>query len=72
MSCFTSSHHIFEDESQRGLGVDNVVQRDDVGVFQLLEQRGLSDCGEGGALLLLQTDLLQRHHLVCQAEAEGS
>lgn len=45
----------------------DVVECDDVGVLQLLEEGGLPDGREGGALLLLETDLLQGHHLVRQA-----
>ena len=48
--------------------MNDVVQRDDVGVLQLLEERGLPDGREGRTLLLLQADLLQGDDLVCQAE----
>ena len=40
-------------------------------MLQVLEKTGLPDGREGGALLLLQPDLLQRHHLVGQV-AEAS
>ena len=63
----TCTHHVFEDERQRRLCVYDVVQGDDVGVFELLEQRGLPDGREGGALLLLKTDLLQGDDLVRKA-----
>ena len=53
-----------EHEGEAGAGVDDVVQRHDVGVPQLLQQTRLADGGEGCALLLLQPDLLERHHLV--------
>ena len=33
-------------------------------MLQVLEKTGLSDGREGGALLLLQPDLLESHHLV--------
>ena len=62
------THHILKDEGKRGFGVDDVVQRDNVGVLQLLEERCLSNGREGSALLLLQADLLQGDHLVRQAE----
>ena len=52
-----------EDEGERGLGVDDVVEGDDVGVLELLEEAGLPDGGERGALLFLQPDLLEGHHL---------
>ena len=42
----------------------DVVQGDNVGVLQVLEKTGLSNGCEGCALLLLQPDLLERHHLV--------
>ena len=60
-----------EDEGEAGLGVDDVVQGDDVGVAQLLQQARLADGREGGALLLLQPDLLQGHHLGEEEEEEG-
>ena len=62
------THHVFKDEGERGLGVDDVVEGDDVGVLQLLEERGLPDGREGRALLLLQADLLQGDHLLRQAD----
>lgn len=60
----SSTHHIFKDKGQRLARVDNVVQRDDVAVFQFFQQRGLANRGEGCSLLLLQANLLQRHPLV--------
>lgn len=56
--------HILEDEGEGVSGVHDVVQRDDVGVLQVLEQGRLPDGRERRALLLLQPDLLERHHLV--------
>ena len=52
-----------EDEGEGGLGVDDVMEGDDVGVLELLQEAGLPDGGEGGALLFLQPDLLEGHHL---------
>ena len=66
----TDTYHIFKDECERALGVYDVVQDDDVGVLQLLQQAGLPDGGEGGSLLLLKPDLLQRHRLLRQADEE--
>ena len=60
------SGQVLEHEGETGLGVDDVVERDDVGVLQVLQQTGLADSSEGGALLLLQPYLLQSHHLVGQ------
>ena len=39
------------------------MQGHDVGVLELLQQAGLPNGSKGGALLLLQADLLQGHHL---------
>ncbi len=62
------THDVFEDEGQGGLGVDDVMEGDDVDVLEFLEQGGLADGGERRALLLLEPDFLQRHHLLHQAE----
>ena len=35
-------------------------------MFEVLQQGDLPDGGAGGALLVLQSDLLQSHHGVCQ------
>lgn len=43
------------------------MQRDYVGVFELFQERRLSDGREGRSLFLLKPDLLQRHHLIRQA-----
>ena len=48
-----STHDVFEDKGERGLRVDDVVQGDDVGVLQLLQERRLTDSRERGSLLLL-------------------
>ncbi len=45
--------------------MDDVVKSDNVGVLQLFQQGRLPDGREGGALLLLQPDLLERNNLVC-------
>jgi len=63
-----STDHVFEDEGEGFPGVDDVVEGDDVGVFELLEERGLPDCGERRPLLFLQTDFLQRHRLPSQTK----
>lgn len=65
------THHIFEHEGQGVPRVHDVVQRDDVGVLEVLEQRCFSDGREGSALLLLQADLLEGDHLVGQAGRES-
>ena len=45
------------------LRVHDIVQRDDVGVLELLEQRDLADRRARRALLVLQSDLRDRHVL---------
>ena len=57
------AHHVFEDERERVLRVHDIVQRDDVGVLELLEQRDLADRRARRALLVLQSDLRDRHVL---------
>src|SRR3989338_3809265 len=55
---------VLEDQGQLLLGVDHVVQSDDVGVLELLEKRDLTDRGARDSFVLtLQTDALQRHDL---------
>ena len=52
-----------EDEDELPVGVDDLSERDDVGVRQLLEDGDLSDGGRGDTLLLaLEPDLLEREH----------
>lgn len=70
--CFLFPYHIFEYESERGLCMNNVVQCDDVCVFELLEQRSLSDGREWSAFLFLETNLLQSYNLVCQTERKAN
>ena len=52
---------VLEDERERLVRVDDVVQRDDVGVLELLEQRDLAYRRARRALLVLETDLFERH-----------
>ena len=47
------TYHILEDKGERLSRVDNVVEGDDVGVFELLQERRLPDGSERRALLLL-------------------
>ena len=54
---------VLEHERQRGLGVDDVVEGDNVGVFQLLQETRLADRGERRSFVLLQTDFLK----ICQS-----
>ena len=43
---------------------------DNVIVFELFEERGFSNGGEGCPLLFLKSYLFQRHNLLCQTENE--
>ena len=54
------------------VGVDNVVEGDDVRVSHLLQQGDLADGSAGDALILgLKTDLLQRHYATTVGEIAG-
>ena len=59
--------HILKDEGEGAIGVDNVVQSDDVGVFEVFQQRDLSDGRAGRSFLVLQPYLLQSHQHPCDA-----
>ena len=51
---------ILKDEDKFFIGVDNLTQRDDVDVVELLQDRDLADGGRGNALLLrLQPNFLE-------------
>jgi hypothetical protein len=54
----------FEDEDELGLCVDDIVQAEDVDVFELLEEGYLADRGGWRAFLCVEMDLLQRDDLV--------
>ena len=53
---------ILEHEGEAGLGVDDVVEGDNVDVSQLLQETRLPDGGEGGPLFLLKSDLLELYY----------
>ena len=56
---------VFEDQDQLAVGVDDLAERDDVGVRQLLEDRYFPDGSGGDALFFrLEADLLEREDLV--------
>jgi len=48
-----------KDEHKLGLGVDDVVQADYVGVFELFHEGYFANGGRGGALLGIEVDLLE-------------
>jgi len=53
------SLHILKNESQGAMRVDDVMQCDNVRVFEVLEKGYFSDGSAGCSLLMLQSDLLQ-------------
>lgn len=55
--------HILEHEHEFVLGVDDVMEGDDVLVLELFHQRNLTDGGRRRALLGIQMDLLEGHQL---------
>ena len=65
-----STYDEFKNESERRFGVDDVVQRDDVGVAQIPKQRRLSDGRERSAFFFLQSNLFQGHDLLSQTETQ--
>ena len=59
--------HELEDEHKFVLGVDDVVQRYDVLMFQLLHEGDLADRGRWCAFLRIEVYLLERYKLACLA-----
>lgn len=55
--------HVFEDQHELVLGVNDVVQQDDVLVFQFLHKGYLTDSRRGGAFLRIEVDLFKRDKL---------
>ena len=66
--------HILKDEGEGTRGVDDVMEGDYVGMFEVLEQRDLSDGSAGGTFLMLQSNLLQGNKLTSDTAGgrEGS
>ena len=60
---------VLEDENQLGLGVDNVIEPDNVDVLQLLHQRDLTDGGRRGSFLGVEMNLFEGNNLVCGPRA---
>jgi hypothetical protein len=56
---------VLEDEDQLGLGVNNVVESDDVHMLQLLHQRDFADRGRRGSFLGIEMNFLEGNDLVC-------
>lgn len=53
-----------EDENELCLAVDDIVQANDVGVFELFHQGDLTDCCGRCPLLGIQVNFLEGHDLV--------
>lgn len=51
--------HVLEDEHEFVLGMDNIVEGDDVLVLQLLHQGNLADGGRRGALFRVEMDFFE-------------
>lgn len=75
MQCttFTTCVHVFlqilitklENKDEFGLGVDDIVESENIDVFEFFQERDLSNGGAGGALFCVQVDLLESNDLVC-------
>jgi hypothetical protein len=59
--------HELEDEHELRLGVDDIVEADNVGMLELLHETDLADGGRGRPFLGIEMDLLERHELVGDA-----
>ena len=59
--------HVFEDEHEFVFGVDDVVQRNYILVFELFHEGDFTDGGAGGALLAVEVDLFQGDKFACLA-----
>jgi len=55
------AYHKLENQRQRSIRVNNVVQSDHIGVSQIAQQRYLPNGRAGGPLFLFQPNLLQGH-----------
>jgi len=55
---------VLEDEDQLGLGVDNIIESDNVDVLQLLHQRDFTDRSRRGSFLGIEVNLLECNDLV--------
>lgn len=55
--------HVLKDEHQLRLGVNDIVQADNVRVAKLLHERDLADRRRGCAFFGIEVDLLQRNDL---------
>lgn len=58
---------VLEHEHQLRLGVDHVVESQDIDVLEFLEQGNFADCGARRSLLRVKVNLLERHNLICRS-----
>lgn len=58
-----------EDEDELCLAMDDIMEADDVSVFELFHQRNLADRCRWGPFFRIQVNLLQRNNLVCRARS---
>lgn len=61
-----TTHHIFEYECQRFTGVNNIMQRYDIRVFQFFQQRCFTNRCKWCTLLFLQSNFLKCNYLIRQ------
>ena len=54
----------FEDEDEFLLGVDDIVETNDIRVTEFFHKRYFSDCSGGSALLSIEVDLLKRDNFI--------
>ena len=60
---------VLKDEDKLGLGVNDIIEADDIDVLKLLHERDLADGRGRRALFGIEVDLLQRHELARLAVA---
>ena len=51
--------HVFKDEHELVFGVDNVLEGDDVVVFEFFHEGDFADCGGGSAFLGIEVDFFE-------------
>ncbi len=59
--------HTLKDEREGFLCVDDVMEQDNVGMLQVLQQRDFPNGSAGGTFLVFKSDLLQGHQLASDA-----
>ena len=56
---------VLEYEDELGLGVDDIVEADNVDVLEFFHERYLADRGRRGAFFGVEVNFFQRHYLIC-------